>query len=86
MSRRRALRRRGATGGLDGFRMTPLSEGFFDQLKKHPVPLEEAAIRAIGNDPAAIDPYLWLAYRLHVLPGDKLVTWAALKGQFGNSY
>ena len=63
-----------------------LSEGFFDQLKKHPVPLEEAAIRAISNNPAAIDAYLWLAYRLHVLSGDKLVTWAALKGQFGNSY
>jgi hypothetical protein len=63
-----------------------LSEGFFDQLKRHPVPLEEAAIKAISNNPAALDVYLWLAYRLHVLPGDKLVTWQALKGQFGVSY
>jgi hypothetical protein len=31
-----------------------LSEGFFEQLKKHPVPLEEAAIRAINNNPAAL--------------------------------
>ena len=32
---------------------------------RHPVPLEEAAIRAINNNPAALDTYLWLAYRLH---------------------
>jgi hypothetical protein len=48
--------------------------------------LEEAAIKAISNNPAALDVYLWLAYRLHVLSGDKLITWPALKGQFGASY
>jgi hypothetical protein len=63
-----------------------LSEGFFEQLKKHPVPLEEAAIRAINNNPAALDCYLWLAYRLHVLTLPKFVTWKALKGQFGTAY
>jgi len=52
-----------------------LSEGFFEQLRRHPVPLEEAAIRAINNNPAALDTYIWLAYRLHVLHGPKLVTW-----------
>ena len=60
-----------------------LSEGFYEQLRRHPVPLEEAAIRAINNNPAALDCYLWLAYRLHALNGPKLVTWKALKGQFG---
>ena len=63
-----------------------LSEGFFEQLKRHPVPLEEAAIRAISNNPAALDAYLWLAYRLHVLTSDKLITWKALKSQFGGGY
>jgi hypothetical protein len=63
-----------------------LSEGFFEQLKRHPVPLEEAAIKAISNNPAALDVYLWLAYRLHVLSSDKLITWKALKAQFGASY
>ena len=63
-----------------------LSEGFFEQLKRHPVPLEEAAIRAISNNPAALDAYLWLAYRLHVLTSDKLITWKALKPQFGGGY
>jgi hypothetical protein len=63
-----------------------LSEGFFEQLKRHPVPLEESAIKALSNNPAALDAYLWLAYRLHVLPGDKLVSWPALKAQFGTGY
>ena len=63
-----------------------MSEGFFEQLKKHPVPLEEAAVRAICNNPAALDTYLWLAYRLHVLSSDKLVSWSALKAQFGTGY
>ena len=30
-----------------------LSESFFEQLKKHPVPIEEAAIRAISNNSMA---------------------------------
>ena len=60
-----------------------LSEGFFEQLKRHPMPLEEAAIGALANNAKALDVYLWLAYRLHALKADKLVTWTALKAQFG---
>ena len=59
---------------------------FFEQLKKHPVPLEEAAIKALSNNAPALDAYLWLAYRLHALKGDRLVTWTALKGQFGTGF
>jgi Plasmid encoded RepA protein len=60
-----------------------LSEGFFEQLKRHPMPLEEAAIRTLSNNAKALDVYLWLAYRLHSLKSDKMVTWTALKAQFG---
>ena len=63
-----------------------LSETFFDQLKRHPVPLEEAAIRAISNNSQALDIYCWLAYRLHVLPSARTVSWPALYAQFGSSY
>ena len=63
-----------------------LSESFFKQLQKHPVPLEEAAIKAIANNSMALDVYCWLAYRLHVLPGPTLVTWKALMGQFGAGF
>jgi Plasmid encoded RepA protein len=63
-----------------------LSETFFEQLKKHPVPLEEASIRAISNNSAALDIYCWLAYRLHVISVAKPISWNALYCQFGSAY
>lgn len=63
-----------------------LSEAYFRQLKKHPLPLEEAAIRTLANDSAALDCYLWLAYRLHSLSQPKLIPWKALKEQHGRGY
>jgi hypothetical protein len=72
---------RGMAHVLDKVR---LSESFFEQLKRHPIPLEEAAIRALQGHSMALDIYCWLAYRLHVLPGPRDVSWSALKGQFGS--
>lgn len=63
-----------------------LSEGFFSQLQKHPVPLEESAIRAVSNNSLALDIYAWLAYRLHSLPTARPVSWRALKPQFGANF
>jgi Plasmid encoded RepA protein len=63
-----------------------LSEQFFKQLSEHPVPLEEAAVRAINNNSMALDLYAWLAYRLHVLKDVTPVSWMALKGQFGAGF
>ena len=62
-----------------------LSETFFEQLKRHPVPLQETAIRAISNNSQALDIYCWLAYRLHSLSGPCPISWAALHAQFGAS-
>ncbi len=63
-----------------------LSTAFFDQLQRHPVPLEEAAIRAINNNSMALDVYAWLAYRLHALDKLRPVTWTAIKAQFGTGF
>jgi len=63
-----------------------LSEAFFEGLKKHPVPIEEAAIGAISNNSMAIDIYVWLAYRLHSLSRPTPLTWRALKTQFGTGF
>jgi hypothetical protein len=63
-----------------------LSEGFFAQLKRHPVPLEESAIRQISNNSMALDAYAWLAYRLHSLRRPTLVPWPSLMAQFGGGY
>ena len=55
-----------------------LSQMFFDQLKKHPVPIDEVAVRQIANNSLALDVYCWLAYRLHVLTTPVSVSWKAL--------
>jgi hypothetical protein len=62
-----------------------LSQSFFDELKKHPVPVEEAAVRQIANNSVALDVYWWLAYRLHSLNSPITVSWKALHAQFGRS-
>ena len=62
-----------------------LSQSFFDELKKHPVPVEEAAVRQIANNSLALDVYCWLAYRLHSLDAPISISWKALHAQFGRS-
>lgn len=63
-----------------------LSQMFFDQLKKHSVPVEESAIRQLANNSMALDVYCWLAYRLHALSGPTPISWRALFAQFGSGY
>jgi hypothetical protein len=62
-----------------------LSQSFFEELKRHPVPVEEAAVRQIANNSLALDVYCWLAYRLHSLGAPITVSWKALHAQFGQS-
>jgi len=73
-----------AQGGLF-VEKASLSQSFFDELKRHPVPVEEAAVRQIANNSLALDVYCWLAYRLHSLSAPITITWKALHGQFGQS-
>ena len=63
-----------------------LSSSFYRALKEHPVPIWEPAVRQISNQSMAIDIYIWLSYRLHVLERQTSVTWIALHGQFGAGY
>jgi len=63
-----------------------LNEEFYRALQHHPVPLSEAALRAIGPRSMVLDIYIWLAYRLHALKGDVEVSWPSLYAQFGAGY
>lgn len=63
-----------------------LSEAFFRELKDHPVPIWEPALRYIQNNSTSIDIYIWLAYRLHSLPRSTPVSWMAVFEQFGAGY
>ena len=60
-----------------------LDEDFYRALQEHPVPISDAALKAIGPRSMVIDVYIWLAYRLHALKRDVEVGWPALYAQFG---
>jgi hypothetical protein len=63
-----------------------LDEAFYETLRRHPVPLREAALSELSDRSASLDLYIWLAYRLHTLKGPTPVRWAALREQFGAGY
>jgi hypothetical protein len=63
-----------------------LDEGFYKSLIEHPLPVREAAIRSLGHRSMAIDIYLWLAYRLHVLTKPTKLSWHNLADQFGSGF
>ena len=63
-----------------------LDEVFYESLIRHPLPVREAAIRALSGRSMAIDLYIWLAYRLHHLTRPTRVPWPALYRQFGAGF
>lgn len=65
-----------------------LSLDYFESLRKHAVPLDERALRALAHSAIGLDIYAWLAQRLHrVEPRQpQFISWGALKEQFGWHY
>ncbi len=63
-----------------------LDSDFFDQLRRHPVPLQDAAINQLKDSSTALDIYVWLAYRLHHLDKRLKIGWRDLFQQFGAGY
>ena len=63
-----------------------LTEGFFDHLRDHAVPLDENAIRQLRDSATALDLYTWLAYRLPRINKGRpaLLSWPQLATHFGN--
>jgi hypothetical protein len=65
-----------------------LSSEYFESLKRHAVPLNEADLGALAHTAMGLDIYAWLAQRLHRIDHRKpaFIPWAALKEQFGPDY
>jgi len=63
-----------------------MTEGFFEHLREHAVPLNETAIRQIRDSATALDLYTWLAYRLPRINPKRpaAITWQQLAVHFGN--
>jgi hypothetical protein len=73
--------------GQKGFsREILLTEGFFEHLREHAVPLDETAIRQLRDSATALDLYTWLAYRLPRISKGRpaLLSWNQLAVHFGN--
>lgn len=64
-----------------------LADVFFEHLREHAVPLNEAAIRELKNNPTALDLYTYFAYRLQRISGDRpqLLSWQQLASHLGNA-
>ncbi|ABQ29044.1 replication protein RepA [Acidiphilium cryptum] len=62
-----------------------LDETFWRALKDHPVPLQEAAIRALAHRSLALDVYIWLAWRCHEIKGPTDISWISLDAQFNTT-
>lgn len=65
-----------------------LSMEYFESLKRHAVPLNEADLAALAHTAMGLDVYAWLAQRLHRIDPRKpaFIPWTALKEQFGPDY
>jgi hypothetical protein len=60
-----------------------LSERFYEELASHPVPVDLRALRALSRNPAALDLYTYLTWRMFSLTRDTEVPWEVLRMQFG---
>ena len=65
-----------------------LTQEFFEELVRHPVPLDMRALRHLAamRSPLALDLYTWLTYRMSYLREPTEIPWAALQMQFGADY
>ena len=62
-----------------------LGEKFFNEIIRHPVPLDMNTLTALKRCSLGIDLYLWLSYRTFVLTRPVRITWRQLYRQFGTN-
>ena len=60
-----------------------LGEQFFNEIIRHPVPLDMNTLTALKRSPLGLDLYLWLTYRMFTLKHPLRLTWRQLYRQLG---
>ena len=60
-----------------------LSEAFFNEIIRHPVPLDMNTLAALKRCALGLDLYLWLTYRMFTLCAPLHLPWKHLYRQFG---
>ena len=60
-----------------------LGEAFFNEIIRHPVPLNMNTLTALKRSPLGLDLYLWLTYRTFALRAPQRLSWKQIYRQFG---
>ena len=60
-----------------------LGEAFFNEIIRHPVPLDMNTLTALKRSPLGLDLYLWAVYRTFSLAAPMALPWPMLYRQFG---
>ena len=60
-----------------------LGEKFFQEIIRHPVPLDMNTLKALKRSPLGLDLYMWLVYRTFNLDAPLRLSWRTLYRQFG---
>ena len=60
-----------------------LSEPFFNEIIRHPVPIDMNTLKALKRSSLGLDFYLWLTYRTFTLKRPLRLSWPRLYRQFG---
>ena len=60
-----------------------LSEKFFNEIIRNPVPLDMNTLKALKRCALGLDLYLWLTYRTFALRAPLRLTWRQVYRQFG---
>ena len=60
-----------------------LGEDFFNEIIRHPVPIDMNALKALKRSSLGLDLYLWLVYRTFPLRAPQPITWKQVYRQFG---
>ena len=62
-----------------------LGQDFFQDIIRHPVPIDMNTLRALKRSPLGLDLYLWLTYRTFALRAPLRLPWQQVYRQFGSS-
>ena len=70
--------------GLPGWNSTiVIGEDLFNEIIRHPVPLDMNTLTALKRSTLGLDLYLWLVYRTFTLRAPLRLSWQQVYGQFG---
>jgi hypothetical protein len=60
--------------------LVTLSEAFWEEIRRHPVPVDAEVVRALANNPGCLDLYTWLSWRCYQARTEELIP---LFGEYG---